>query len=103
MKKSRSRSLALEKIALTRCPHCNGNGSLRPMFYEIECDGCNGLGRVKKDTGEALSPEEVITQQRIRMKEQRALISQLRREMADIQSESAGRGYGPAGARHHGD
>ena len=103
MKKRAGPALSLQKQPLQRCPVCNGSGTVKPMFHEMICATCNGLGGLNKETGEALSQDNVTMQLRIRLRERAENERALRRQLADIKSESAGRGYGPGGARYHGD
>jgi len=105
MKKRSGPELSLKKVPLKLCPECKGNGTIKPMFHEMLCARCNGLGGVDNETGEALSQDNVTMQLRIRLRERAQAERQLRRQLADLRrdDESAGRGYGPGGARYHGD
>lgn len=95
--------LSLKKLPLKLCPECNGNGTVKPMFHELLCGRCNGLGGVHHETGDTLSTDNVIMQLRVRLRERAEAERILRRRLADITDESAGRGYGVGGSRHHGD
>ena len=103
MKKRSGPELSLKKVPLKLCPECKGNGTIKPMFHEMLCAGCNGLGGVDHDTGEALSQDNVTMQLRIRLRERAQTERLLRRQLAEASEESAGRGYGAGGARYHGD
>lgn len=105
MSKRSGPPLSLKKLPLQRCPVCQGAGTVKPMFHEMICATCNGLGGVDNETGEALSQDNVTMQLRIRLRERAQAERQLRRQLADMkrEDESAGRGYGPGGARYHGD
>jgi len=103
MTKRSGPELSLQKRPLKRCPECNGSRVVKPMFHQMICARCNGLGGVDYNTGETLSPDNVIVQLHIRYMEKLESERALRRQLADIKSESAGRGYGPGGARYHGD
>jgi len=97
--------LSLKKLPLKLCPECNGNGTVKPMFHELLCGRCNGLGGVHHETGDTLSTDNVIMQLRVRLRERAESERILRRRLADLKrnEESAGRGYGAGGARYHGD
>ena len=95
--------LSLKKLPLKLCPECRGNGTIKPMFHEMLCARCNGLGGVHHETGETLDADNVIMQLRVRLRERAEAERKVRRQLADIRDESAGRGYGAGGARYHGD
>jgi hypothetical protein len=38
------------------------------MFYELECPDCNAAGWVRADNGQALPPQEMVTQLCIRLR-----------------------------------
>lgn len=103
MKKKSGPPLTREKLPLERCPYCNGNGTVKPMFHEMVCASCNGLGGVNKETGAGLSADDVIMQLRIRLRERTHTERLLRRQLADLKDESGGRGYGAGWSRYHGD
>lgn len=69
----------------------------------MPCPDCSASGVVDKETGEPLALEELVLQLRLwldrAMEENRRLKSQL----ADKKPENNIRGYGPFGARYHGD
>jgi len=105
MKKRSGPALSFKKASLKRCPECKGSRIIKPMFHQMICARCNGLGGVDLETGDALSPDNVIIQLHIREMEKSESERRLARQLADMRrdDESAGRGYGPGGARYHGD
>lgn len=103
MSKRSGPPLSLKKLPLQRCPVCQGSGTVKPMFHEMICATCNGLGGLDKETGEAMSQDNVTMQLRIRLRESAQNERNLRRQLAAVNDESAGRGYGAGGARYHGD
>jgi len=103
MKKTAGPALSLKKLPLARCPECKGSGTVKPMFHEMICAACNGMGGLDKETGKALDSDNVTMQLRIRLRERAQTERQLRRQLAEASEESAGRGYGAGGARYHGD
>ncbi|MCK7542946.1 hypothetical protein MLC59_02020 [Marinobacter bryozoorum] len=110
MNKRLGPALSRDKIPLKRCKQCHGRGLVKPMFYEMTCNACAGLGALRVDTGDALDPEDAVVQLRIRLEEKERELASLRRKLAADQSDdSAGRGYGetrghgPMGMKYHGD
>jgi len=106
MKKRAGPELGLKKVPLKLCPECKGNGTIKPMFHEMLCARCNGLGGVDNETGEALNQDNVTMQLRIRLRERAQAERQLRRQLADRTKEtddSARPGYGAGGAWYRGD
>lgn len=102
MRKRSGPSLTQQKRALKACPDCNGQGKVKPMFYELPCDSCHASGVVCKETGEALSMEELVIQQRIRLSEYKQELFKARAELMKLRNRED-QGYGPNGARYHGD
>lgn len=54
MKKKAGPPLKLELPELVDCSACKGKRFTKGVFYEIPCSGCDGLGKVDEETGEAL-------------------------------------------------
>jgi len=97
MKKRSGPALTLQKLSLTRCPYCNGSGTVKPMFHEMLCASCNGLGGMHKETGEGLPADDVIMQLRIRLREYAQKDRRQRQRISELEAGESGRGYGAGG------
>lgn len=89
--------------ALKPCAACNANGVIQGLFHQMPCHDCNATGLVDNATGEALAPEDMVMQLRLRLNLQRDENNELRRKLQEQLKQNNGRGYGPGGQRYHGD
>ena len=88
---------------LKSCPTCKANGMIQGLFHQMPCHDCNATGLVDNETGEALAPEDMVIQLRLRLNRQRDENNELRRQLLEQAKQDNGRGYGPGGQRYHGD
>jgi hypothetical protein len=88
---------------LRSCPGCNASGMVQGLFHQMPCNDCNATGLVDNETGQALAPENMVIQLRLRLNRQREENDELRRQLLDQAKQDNGRGYGPGGQRYHGD
>jgi hypothetical protein len=58
---------------------------------------------VDNETGEALAPENMVIQLRLRLNRLHEENNELRRQLLEQAKQDNGRGYGPGGQRYHGD
>ena len=75
----RGKDRGIQKRTLKQCEYqdCH-QGMVKTLLGGLyECNSCNGLGLVDKETGEALPEREVIRQLLLRLKAQRAHIREL--------------------------
>lgn len=63
-------------IPLGRCEICKGEGVIKGVFHDIPCAACHGAGLVHRETGEALPPEEMVKQLRLRLNRANRLLKQ---------------------------
>lgn len=61
-------------IALAECVACQGKGIIEGVFHQMTCAGCNGSGMVSKESGEALDPQVLVVQLRMRLSQAHARI-----------------------------
>ena len=101
MKKKHGPAFHAEFRPLARCPECRGQGETQGIFHHIPCHACGASGLVDKETGEALSADELVVQLRLRLRKSLAENRKLRAQLAE--DPGMARGYGPMGARYHGD
>ncbi|MCY1381472.1 hypothetical protein D9M68_929500 [compost metagenome] len=81
----------IEVRPLGTCSACAGQGVIKGVFHEMACAGCDGSGVVDRVTGEALDPQELIVQLRIRLTRANETI-----ELQRIRLERAGLAGGPS-------
>ena len=109
MKRRSGPSFRQQKRPLAKCPGCHGKGVTRGLFHEMPCPDCNAGGVVDKETGEALAVDDLVLQLRLWLAKAMQENRQLKRQLADGNEESNGRGYGqgrghgPMGMKYHGD
>ena len=103
MKKKPGPAFKAEFRPLTRCPECRGQGETRGIFHDIPCLACGASGMVDKETGAALTLDELVVQLRIRLHKKEEENRVLRRRLKETEDPGASRGYGPMGMRYHGD
>lgn len=88
---------------LKKCQACNGQGITRGLFHELPCEACGAAGVVDKATGEALPPEDLLLQMRLRLNRAHEEIRTLRAELNSVHQGPEERGHGPMGKMYHGD
>jgi RecJ-like exonuclease len=74
-----SRRIAV--IPLARCEICQGKGVIKGIFHTMDCAGCNGAGLVDRQTCEALSPEVMVQQLRVRLNRANRQVEQQREQL----------------------
>ena len=68
-------------IPLDRCEICQGKGVIKGIFHTMDCAGCNGAGLVDRQTCEALSPEVMVQQLRVRLNRANRQVEQQREQL----------------------
>lgn len=68
-------------IPLVRCEICQGKGVIKGIFHTMDCAGCNGAGLVDRQTCEALSPEVMVQQLRVRLNRANRQVEQQREQL----------------------
>jgi len=68
-------------IPLGRCEICQGKGVIKGIFHTMDCAGCNGAGLVDRQTCEALSPEVMVQQLRVRLNRANRQVEQQREQL----------------------
>jgi hypothetical protein len=68
-------------IPLARCEICQGKGVIKGIFHTMDCAGCNGAGLVDRQTCEALSPEVMVQQLRVRLNRANRQVEQQREQL----------------------
>ena len=100
-------SKTIKRQPIARCGDCGGDGIIKGLFHEMPCNHCEGAGIVHGETGEAMDPQDVILQLRLRLNQASKVVRQLKAKIpADGEDRGYGagrRGYGPGGQRYHGD
>ncbi len=82
---SKGPSLTKKKRPLATCSECQGRGTTKGLFFEMTCPGCNGGGVVDKQTGQALDPEVLVLELRMRLNDRANTITRLEAELADLE------------------
>lgn len=104
MKKSTGPKTRWETIPMASCEWCEGNGLIKGIFHDIQCDQCLGAGLVDKRTGDALPPVEVIVQLRLRLNEARKELARWRPKNGEDRGYGRRKsGFGLGGRPYHGD
>ena len=62
MKKSHGPDLRRRMIPLKTCDMCRGRAVVKGVFHELDCIICNASGWVRRDNGDALDHQELVTQ-----------------------------------------
>lgn len=88
MSKSHGPSFYAQMIILDNCRTCRGRAVVKPLFYELPCDCCNGSGWVHGETGEALPIEVLATQLGLRYRESLRENKHLRWELDALKGEA---------------
>lgn len=68
-------------IPLARCEICLGKGVIKGIFHTMDCAACNGAGLVDRQTCEALSPELMVQQLRVRLNRANRQVEQQREQL----------------------
>ena len=68
-------------IPLARCEVCQGQGVITGIFHVMDCAGCNGSGLIDRATNEALSPEVMVQQLRVRLNRANRQVEQHREQL----------------------
>lgn len=68
-------------IPLARCEICQGKGVIKGIFHVMDCAACNGAGLVDRNTNEALSPEVMVQQLRVRLNQANRQVEQQRQQL----------------------
>lgn len=55
-------------IPLETCPACRGRALVRGVFFDLDCEGCNGSGWVRAGDGKALELRELVKQLGFRLR-----------------------------------
>ena len=68
-------------IPLAKCEICQGKGVISGIFDVFDCAGCNGAGLVDRKTHEALSPQVMVQQLRVRLNKANRQVEQQRQQL----------------------
>lgn len=72
-------SAAVRKLdSLPKCQECNGNGTIKPLFHELECYACSGTGLDLSD------PLAIIELQRELLGKAKAVIVHQRQSLYNL-------------------
>lgn len=82
MRKSHGPAFKKAVIELGKCPLCRGRAVTQGVFHALPCDHCNASGWVVATTGEALAPDELVTQLSLRLQAATRQIEQLKNPQA---------------------
>ncbi len=85
---------------LRKCSECRGKRLVIGLFYEMLCGSCAGVGFVDRETGAALEGEEAREQLILEIQRLAQIVEDQAKSLAAVRND---RGYGPMGARYHGD
>ncbi|WP_085696291.1 hypothetical protein [Pseudomonas sp. B26(2017)] len=105
MKKIHGPDLKKAVIDLAKCPACRGSGVVKPMFYELDCEGCHASGWVAADGFKPLTLQELVTQLNFKLKAAERQLADARRAVpvgASADYERNNR-RGPGGTNYTGD
>ena len=83
-------SMTIKRQPIAKCDSCGGEGIIKGLFHEMPCNHCEGAGIVHGETGEAMDPQEVILQLRLRLNKAAQVVHRLREQVADQPED---RGY----------
>lgn len=60
MKKQHGPAFGRCLIPMTECPSCQGAGSIRGVFHQLECIGCHSSGFVNAETLEPMPTQDLV-------------------------------------------
>lgn len=89
-------------VPLEACKTCQGKGVSRGLFYEMECDACNGAG-LTGENGSPIDTQDLVVQLRLRLNLAKRQIKTLKEHIKGLQKPDEAFGSGPGRAIYRGD